>query len=230
MPLIEEPRPVTLTYTPEQIERLFTRTDGSYAFARWGRPIAPIVFGVEDATLITVKSAVEAVATLAGHQMAETDPELGANLMVFFFRDWTELLAVPDLDRMIPDLATLVGKLSNAQASQYRAFRFDDQGAIQAAFVFLCMDRDLVKIPAETLALTQAVQTIVLWGDQAFAETSPLAVLPDTGATILRPEIAGVIAAAYDRMMPPSADDASHALRLFARLQAPAGSGDAKPE
>ena len=45
--------------------------------------------------------------------------------------------------------------------------------------------------------------------------------LPDTGATILRPEIAGVIAAAYDRMMPVSAADSSHALRLFARLQAP---------
>ena len=210
-----------MTYSPEQIEQLFTRADGSYTFARWGRPIAPIVFGVEDATLTTVKGAFEAVATLAGHQMAETDPELGANLMVFFFRDWKELLEVPDLDRMIPDLAPLVARLAQANASQYRAFRFDDQGAIQAAFVFLCMDSDLAKMPAETLALTQAVQTILMWGDQAFAQTSPLAVLPETGATILRPEIAGVIAAAYDRMMPPAADDTSHALRLFARLQAP---------
>ncbi len=221
---------MTLTYSPEQIENLFTRADGSYAFARWGRPIVPIVFGVEDATLITVKSAFEAVATLAGHQMAETDPELGANLMVFFFRDWNELLTVPDLDQMIPDLAALVARLAKTNASQYRAFRFDDQGAIQAAFVFLCMESDLAKVPAETLALTQAVQTIVLWSEQAFAQTSPLAVLPETGATILRPEIAGVIAAAYDRMMPPSSNDASHALRLFARLQAPMDSKDATPE
>ncbi|MQQ09385.1 hypothetical protein GFB49_13035 [Epibacterium sp. SM1979] len=212
---------MTPNYSPDQIEQLFTRADGSYAFARWGRPIAPIVFGVEDETLVTVKGAFEAVATLAGHQMAETDPELGANLMVFFFRDWQELLEVPDLGRMIPDLGPLVARLSAAKASQYRAFRFDDQGAIQAAFVFLCMNSDLAKIPAETLALTQAVQTIVMWGDQAFADMSPLAVLPETGATILRPEIAGVIAAAYDRMMPPAADDKSHALRLFARLQAP---------
>ena len=79
----------------------------------------------------------------------------------------------------------------------------------------------MAQVPAETLALTQAVQVMLMWGEAAFAETSPLAVLPDTGATILRPEIAGVIAAAYDRMMPPSAADASHALRLFARLQAP---------
>lgn len=208
--------------TPEQIETLFTRSDGSYAFARWGRPVAPIVFGVQDETLRTIKGAVEAVMTLAGHQMAETDPELGSNLMFFFFRDWEELLAVPDLDRMIPDLAPLVGRLKAGGASQYRAFRFDEQGGIKAAFVFLQMQGAMAELPAETLALTQAVQVALLWGDRAFAEASPLAVLPETGATILRPEIAGVIAAAYDRMMPVAAADKSHALRLFARLQAPA--------
>jgi len=205
--------------TPEQIEQLFTRNDGSYAFARWGRPIVPVVFGVEEETLKVVKGAVEAVATLAGAKMDELDPELGANLMFFFFRDWDELLAVPDLGRLIPDLEALVARLKAADASQYLAFRFDDQGAIQAAFVFLRMTGEMADIPAETLALTQSVQVMLMWGDLAFAEVSPLAVLPETGATILRPEIAGVIAAAYDRMMPPSADDKSHALRLFARLQ-----------
>ncbi len=205
--------------TPEQIEQLFTRKDGSYAFARWGRPIVPVVFGVEDETLGVVKGAVEAVATLAGAEMDGLDPELGANLMFFFFRDWDELLAVPDLGRLIPDLEALVARLKAAEASQYRAFRFDDRGAIQAAFVFLRMSGEMADVPVETLALAQSVQVIVMWGDRAFAEVSPLAVLPDNGATILRPEIAGVIAAGYDRMMPPSANDRSHALRLFARLQ-----------
>ncbi|MGX9351094.1 hypothetical protein ACS3QZ_07825 [Shimia sp. W99] len=204
---------------PEEIEALFTRNDGSYGFARWGRPIAPIVFGVQDETLGIVKGAIEAVVTLAGHQMAETDPELGANLMVFFFREWDELLDVPDLGRLIPELAPLVGRLKEADATQYRAFRFDDQGGVQAAFVFLRMNEAMSEIPAESLALAQAVQVILLWGDRAFAETSPLAVLPESGATVLRPEIAGVIAAGYDRMMPVAAQDASHALRLFARLQ-----------
>ncbi|KUP92379.1 hypothetical protein [Tritonibacter horizontis] len=212
---------MTELITPEKIEALFTGADGTYAFARWGRPIAPIVFGVADDTLATVKGALEAVVTLAGHQMAETDPELGSNLMVFFFRDWSELLAVPDLDRMIPDLAALVARLSDVQAQQYRAFCFDDQGGIRAAFVFLRMSGPLAEIPAETLALTQAVQVVLLWGERAFAEVSPLAVLPDSGATILRPEISGVIAAAYDRMMPVAAQDRSHALRLYARLQGP---------
>ncbi|SHJ32925.1 hypothetical protein SAMN05444000_10791 [Shimia gijangensis] len=205
--------------TPEQIEALFTRKDGSYTFARWGRPIAPVVFGVEDSTVPVVKGAIEAVATLAGHSMAETDPELGANLMVFFFREWSELLGIPKLEELIPNLGPLVGRLQDADATQYRAFRFDNDGAIQAAFVFVRMTDEMAEIPAESLALIQAVQVALLWSDSAFAQTSPLAVLPDNGATVLKPEIAAIIAAAYDRMMPVAANDASHALRLFARLR-----------
>jgi len=205
--------------TPEQITPLFTRSDGTYLFARWGRPIAPIVFGVDDATLSVVKGAVEAVVTVAGHHTAETDPELGANLMLFFFRDWAELSQVPDLDRLIPDLPALLVRLENAHANQYRAFRFDQAGAIKACFVFLKMDGELGKLPAETLALNQIVQTILLWSDTAFQTMSPLAVLPDTGAVILRPEISALIRAAYDPVMPVMQQDASHALRLSARLR-----------
>ena len=205
--------------TPEQIEALFTRNDGSYTFARWGRPIVPVVFGVEDETVPVIKGAIEAIVTLAGHSMAETDPELGANLMVFFIREWSELLDVPKLDELVPNLGPLVGRLQQADATQYRAFRFDNDHAIQAAFVFVRMTDEMSDIPAESLALTQAVQVVLLWSESAFAEMSPLAVLPDSGETVLRPEIAAVIAASYDRMMPVAANDASHALRLFARLR-----------
>ncbi|WP_298565722.1 hypothetical protein [uncultured Aliiroseovarius sp.] len=204
--------------TPEDVTAHFTRANGDFTFARWGRPIVPVVFGVEDATLEVVKGAIEAVVTLAGHKMAETDPELGANLMVFFFRDWDELLEVPKLGEMIPGLEPLVARLKEAGATQYRAFRFDDQNAIQACFTFVCMQGVMVDQPAETLALSQAVQAILLWGEGAFSTKSPLALLPD-GQTILRPEIAALIAAAYDPMLPVAADDASHALRIFARMQ-----------
>ena len=203
--------------TPQDIEALFTRSDGKYGFARWGRPIAPIVFGVQDETLSIVKGALEAVVTLAGHHMAETDPELGSNLMMFFFRDWDELLDVPDLDKLIPELGPLVVKLKAAEANQYRLFRFDQNGAIKAAFVFLCMDTAMSKLPAETLALQQVAQTVLLWSDTAFRSQSPLAVT-EGGATILRPDIADVIRAAYDPVLPVAAQDASHALRMFARL------------
>ena len=126
-----------------QIETLFTRSDGSFAFARWGRPVCPIVFGVDDKTLPVIKGAIEAVATLAKHHMAETDPELGTNLMMFFFLDWDELRDVPDLDKLVPELGPLVDRLQRADASQYRFFRFDKAGAIKAAFVFLRMDEAL---------------------------------------------------------------------------------------
>ncbi len=203
--------------TAEEIETFFTRSDGSYLFARWGRPIVPVVFGVEDETLSVVKGAIEAMVALAGHEMAETDPELGANFMVFFFRDWAELPEVPGLDRLVPDLGPLVDRLAAEEANQYRLFRFDEAGAIRACFVFLCIDEHLASMPAETLALGQVVQSILLWSDTAFRDRSPLARV-EGGATILRPDVAGVIRAGYDPVMPAAADDPSHALRLAARL------------
>lgn len=197
----------------------FTRSTGEYLFARWGRPIVPVVFGVEDATVSILKGAVEAVVALAGHKMAETDPELGADLMIFFIRDWDELTDTPNLHRLIPDLGPLVARLKAAGANQYRSFRFDGAGAIQASFVFVRMDDEMMQVPAETIALSQIVQVILLWSDVAFAESSPLAAV-EGGPALLKPEIAEVIRAAYDPVMPVSATDASHALRLAARITA----------
>lgn len=201
--------------TAEEVTALFTRASGEYLFARWGRPIVPVVFGVDDATLATVKGTIEAVVALAGHKMAETDPEIGANLMVFFLRDWAELLEVPNLDRLLDGLGPLVARLQAAEANQYRVFRFDPWGAIKAAFVFVRMDAALAEVPAATLALSQAVQVIVLWSDAAFQGASPLGLVE--GVAVLRPEIAAVIRAAYDPVLPAMAQDASHGLRLAAR-------------
>ncbi|MCC5971558.1 MAG: hypothetical protein JJU15_16565 [Pararhodobacter sp.] len=203
------------TPDPAAIEALFTRSDGSYLFARWGRPIVPVVFGVDDATLSVIKGAVEAVVVLAGHRMAETDPEMGANLMLFFFRDWDEVLAVPDLDKLVEGLAAQVTVLKAKDANQYRSFRFDPDGSIRAAFVFVRLDDALVDMPAADLALFQAAQVILLWSDRAFAAQSPLA--RADGVAVLRPDVAGVIRAGYDPVLPAVARDASHALRLAAR-------------
>jgi hypothetical protein len=202
--------------TPEDVAALFTRSDGSYLCARWGRPIVPVVFGVDDATLAVIKGAIEAVVTLAGHRMAETDPELGANLMLFFVRDWDELAQVPDLDRLVPDMTARIARLSAEGANQYRLFRFDPAGAIRAAFVFLRMDAALADLPAADLALDEAAQVILLWSDRAFAGFGPLARLD--GHVVLRPDIAGVIRAVYDPVLPAASRDAVHALRIAARI------------
>ncbi|MGH1413924.1 MAG: hypothetical protein ACRBB0_10530 [Pelagimonas sp.] len=205
--------------TPQDIETLFTRNDGSYLCARWGRPIVPIVFGVEDDSLSIVKGAFEALCVLSGHQMAETDPELGSNVMMFFLREWDELLGVPDLGRLIDGLEPMVKRLSETGANQYRVFRFDDTGAIQAAFVFLRMDQALAEQAAEDLALSQVAQVFLLWSETAFANRSPLAKL-ENNQVVLHPEIGAIIRAAYDPVMPVVAQDPSHALRLSARLVA----------
>ena len=109
----------------------------------------------------------------------------------------------------------MVGRLKQADANQYRIFRFDEAGAIKACFVFLRMDAHLSEVSADTLALSQAVQAILLWSDKAFQVTPALAVVNET--TVLRPDISTVIKAAYDPTMPHVASDASHALRVAAR-------------
>ena len=201
-----------------EIEELFTRTDGNYVFSRWGRPISPVVFGVLDETLGLVKTAIKVVCSTCGHPTSELDPELGSNLMVFFFREWDELRAVPELDQLIPKLGNVVDRLQVLAANQYRAFRFDDVGAIQACFVFLRVDEALEQLSADSLALAQVVQAMLLWSPTAFRNKSPLAVL-ENGTTVLRPEIAAVLRAAYDPTMPARANDPSHALRMEARIR-----------
>jgi hypothetical protein len=198
------------------VEKLFTRGDGQFAFARWGRAIAPVVFGVEDTTLGVIKGAIEAVCQLAGHEMADGDAELGSNFMWFFFQEWDELLDVPRLDDMVPDLGPLVERLKDVDANQYRVFRFDNAGAIKACFVFLRMDANLEAVSADTLALSQVSQSILLWSDTAFQTQSPLALVGET--TVLRPEIGQLISAAYDPILPVSTKDPTHALRLSARI------------
>lgn len=107
--------------------------------------------------------------------------------------------------------------LGAAGANQYRVFRFDPDGAIRAAFVFLRMDESLAGMPAEVLALAQAVQTILLWSDRAFDGASPLVRVGER--VVLRPEIGAVIRAGYDPVLPVMSREPVHALRLVARAR-----------
>ena len=202
--------------TPEAATKFFSRSDGSYLFARWGRPIAPVLFGVEDETISVFKGALEAMCVMTGHQLAETDPELGANMMVFFVRNWQELLDTPKLDRLVTGLSELVERLRAADANQYRIFSFDKDGGIRTCFVFLKMDAAMAEISADTLCLGQVVQSFLLWSDEAFVGSSPLALI-DGQVAVLKPEVAALLKAAYDPVMPVSADDPAHAHRLAAR-------------
>jgi len=68
------------------VENLFAHSDG-YRFARWGRPIAPVVFGVDDATLNVMKDAIAQTVAVTGGALAETDPELRSGSCVNHRRD-----------------------------------------------------------------------------------------------------------------------------------------------
>ena len=199
------------------IEAYFTRSDGQYIFARWGRPIAPVVFGVEVETLVTLKTAIQSMVLLANHELAETDPELGSNAMFFFFLSWDELLELKDLDRIIPDLSKLIERLKSIQANQYRFFRFDADGGIKAVFTFICMDQNLNSVPAEVLCLNQVGQMFLLWSDDAFKNNSPT-LITKKGGVILNPIIGDIVRAVYDPTMPLVSHDKSHALRAQARI------------
>ncbi len=202
-----------------RVDALFTTTDGAYRFSRWGRPIAPVIFGTDDETLDHLKDAMAATIAIAGMEFIDTDPELGSNLMIFICQEWDELDMVPNLDQMIPDLDILKGSLKRSKANQYRNFSFDDNGAIRSCIVLLRYDEVMSRTPIQTLGVGQMVQCMLVWGDEAFEDDSPIAVLSKSGVCVVKPSYAAVIHAAYDPVMPPSATDNAHALRVAARAE-----------
>lgn len=187
--------------TAEQIAALFTRPDGTFLCARWGRPVAPVIFGLADESLDIFRGAIRAGFAHARHPLADTDPDMGANLMLFFVRDWAELADVPDLDRLT-DAPGLPGRLADADADQYRMFRFDADGGIRACLGFLRMSGPLAESHPAQLAEAQFMRCAL-----TFARD----IAPSAG-------MAALIRAAYDPVLPVAATDAAHALRLAARM------------
>ncbi|MDP5307613.1 hypothetical protein [Paracoccus spongiarum] len=203
--------------TADQIAALFTREDGSFLCARWGRPVAPVVFGLAEESLDIFRAAIRAGFAHAGHPLAGTDPEMGSNLMLFFMRDWSELADIPDLDRLTGQRG-LAGRLAAGRADHYRLFRFDPDSAIRACMIFVRLGGALA-----TAHPAQLAEALMMRSALSFArEVTPSAAL------------AGLIRAAYDPVLPAAATDPAHALRLAARLAAqpaaPASFGANAPE
>lgn len=210
--------------TAAQIESMFIN-EGRYIFARWGRPIAPVVFGTDTDSLDVFKDAFATVASLADMRLAETDPELGANFLVFFCQEWSEIKDIPDLDRLLANLDGLIEQLDTAKANQYRSFAFDPDGAIKLCVLLLKYDDDMAQVSAQALATSQMAQALLLWSPSAFHTTSPIGIIEKNNMAIVRPSIAALIRAAYDKTMPDTAGEASHALRLEARASQLLGDG-----
>jgi len=187
--------------TADQIAASFTRADGTFLCARWGRPVAPVIFGLADESLDIFRGAIRAGFAHARHPLTQTDPDMGANLMLFFVRDWPELVGIPDLDRLT-DAPGLPDRLARADADQYRMFRFDANGGIRACLGFVRMEGRLADSHPARLA-----EALFMRCALTFAQD----VAPSPGT-------AALIRAAYDPVLPVAAADPAHALRLAARM------------
>jgi hypothetical protein len=201
----------------EKIEKLFTHPDGVFRFARWNRPIAPIAFGVDDATLEQLKTAIVTTIGVAGLKITETDPELGANFMWFFCQNWDEILAVPDLEALIPDLKNIIARLQTTTTKTFRIFVFDKDGSIKMCVQLIKVADETAEMSIQALATGETYQCLALFSPHAFLEESPIAVIEENGLCIPKPEYAALIRAAYDPILPDAAKEATHALRLAAR-------------
>ena len=188
-----------MSLSHDDIAALFTRPDGSFLCARWGRPVAPVIFGLADDSLEIFRAAIRAGFAHAGHPLTETDPESGANLLIFICRDWAELDGVPDLDRLT-GLDDLHARL--AGADHYQIMRFDPAGAIRACLSFLRVGGAHAEAHPAQLAEMLAMRAMLSFARQ---------ITPS-------PELAGLIRAAYAPVLPACATDPAHAYRLAARM------------
>ncbi|MEO0762897.1 MAG: hypothetical protein AAFZ09_14010, partial [Pseudomonadota bacterium] len=74
------------TLSVERVSWLFTRADGSYRFARWGRPLVPALFGGLRNDERMLQEATASVGALGGLSVAPEDPDLGANFLVVLLK------------------------------------------------------------------------------------------------------------------------------------------------
>lgn len=202
--------------SPGGVARLFTQ-DKTYKFARWGRPIAPVVFGTDDASLNEIKAAIDQTVHVTGQRTVETDPELGSNFMWFFCANWADVAGVPDLDQLIPNLHAVLDRLEASNSNLYRYFAFDADGGIKFCAILVRLQGAVADLPIQTLITGEVVQSLLLWSNDAFTQNSPIAIVKENGICIVKPEYAALIRAAYDPVMPVSATDQTHAMRLSAR-------------
>src|SRR6056297_410515 len=109
----KRPRPGMQTAETETdwVLRQFTRSDGAFRFARWGRAPVPAAFGAGEAGAEALTEGLRAVASITGLGVAGEDPDLGVNFLVFTVAEWRDLAAVPHLAKLIPDLERLVTTL-----------------------------------------------------------------------------------------------------------------------
>lgn len=201
----------------EKIQKLFMH-QGVYKFSRWKEPICPVIFGVNDISLGEIKTAFSEVAALSNNFLSDIDSELGSNFMTFFCYNWEELFSIPNLDKLITNLADLIKSLEAMKSNQYRSFRFSSDGAIRFCILLLKYDRKLASVSVQTLATNQMLQSILLWSPEAFENESPIAYAGKNNYCFIKPFYSALVKASYDKVLPNVSYDSDHSFRLMARV------------
>ena len=137
--------------------------------------------------------------------------------MWFFCKEWEEILSVPDLKKLIPNLNDIVKKLQTTSTKSYRIFAFDNEGGIKMCVQLIKVSDETAEMSIQALATGETFQCLVLFSSKAFIDESPIAQISQNNLCVPKPEYAALVRAAYDPVLPVSSQDKSHALRLFAR-------------
>lgn len=205
----------------ERIQRLFTGRDGRFRFARWAQPLAPAVFNADGYGAKMMREALGGVAKLGGLWLAESDPRIGANVYVFFCDCWDE--AREAAARRTPpsaDLCQLAPRLFGVDADCHRAFGFDASGAIRLCALFIRDDAESQRLKAQTTAAFEALRSILLWSEDAFAEGPPVDIIAAEERATISQWHADLVRAAYDPSIPAASTDPAQADRIAARMRA----------
>ena len=212
----------------ERIQRLFG--GDAFKFARWGGPISPVVVGLDDKGAQLFQEAIGAVAEVAGAQIEEIDPEMGANFLVYVMSDRAQAKLAPNLPNFLPDIEALTERLTAANANRYRVFAFDDAGAIRAAITLLRYDEQMQAAPVDYIALTEAALGMLVFDEVGVSEDRPvvMAKFEDGDArAVMSPWHAMLLKAAYDPAIPAGSKDPTLALCLAARIDVQTEADDA---
>lgn len=202
--------------SPQHIETMFMHSDG-YRFARWARPIVPVVFGVEDETLGIMKTAIATTVGITGRKIEELDPEIGANFMWFFCKDWEEILDIPKLEKLIPNLKEIISTLQSNNINTHRVFSFEATGGIKLCVVLICLKGEVATISIDALTMRETFLALTLWSSSYFLKINPIAVIATNTLCVVKPKYAVVLRAIYNPILPNATTDKTHALRVFAR-------------
>lgn len=204
--------------TPDDIRTYFARAGGQYQFARWNRPIVPVVFGDHCLDPGLLREALVRLSGITGHPVDLEAPPSAMTYGTLVVREWRDLAATPGAGKAMPGLAKLGAEAERQGGNQFRTFQRDWRGGIKrcVAVIRTAAGR-FDDLTPESMALRQAALSFLHWSIPGVVKLRLVMPGPD-GVDDLKPEVVALLRAAYDPAMPVSSRDPRHADQLAERM------------